>query len=131
MEGTRCIKCMANGNPSVFAVTPETNVHFLVDMTGEYDITFVNGCLSIPIENAQTYEQYRLPDAELEQYFSSLLDRIMTEWGLDRTKLDICAIQSELLTQYWTAWQRMGYVHRNDPRPPMMALYAPKKKSWL
>ena len=43
---------MSDGNPSVILVAPGTNVHLFVDMTDTGNVTFANGSVSIPVENA-------------------------------------------------------------------------------
>ena len=133
MTGTYCIKCMSDGNPSVILVAPGTNVHLFVDMTDTGNVTFANGSVSIPVENAKNYEGYHsLPQEELDEYFNELMKRVMNALVQeDRTTLDICSIQAGLLEQYWSRWTRQGYVHRNSTRPGVMAHYGQQKKSWF
>ena len=133
MNGTYCIKCMSDGNPSVIMVAPGTNVHLFVDMTDTGSVTFANGSVSIPVDNAKNYEDYHaLPQEELEDYFNELMKRIMNALVQeDRTAVDICAIQASLLEQYWSRWIRQGYVHRSSARPGVLALYVQQKKSWF
>ena len=115
MTGTYCIKCLSDGNPSVIMVAPGTNVHLFVDMTDTGNVTFANGTVSIPVENAQYYEDYHIPQSELEEYFNELMKRVMSALVQeDRATLDICAIRASLLEQYWNRWLRQGYVHRNS-----------------
>ena len=128
-----CIKCLSDGNPSVILVAPGTNVHLFVDMTDTGNVTFANGSVSIPVENAGYYEGYHsLPGEELDEYFNELMKRVMNALVQeDRTTLDICSIQAGLLEQYWSRWTRQGYVHRNSTRPGVMAQYGQQKKSWF
>lgn len=124
---------MSDGNPSVILVAPGTNVHLFVDMTDTGNVTFANGSVSIPVENAKNYEGYHsLPQEELDEYFNELMKRVMHALVQeDRTTLDICSIQAGLLEQYWSRWTRQGYVHRNSTRPGVMAHYGQQKKSWF
>ena len=124
---------MSDGNPSVILVAPGTNVHLFVDMTDTGNVTFANGSVSIPVENAKNYEGYHsLPQEELDEYFNELMKRVMHALVQeDRTTLDICSIQAGLLEQYWSRWTRQGYVHRNSTRPGVMAQYGQQKKSWF
>ena len=133
MSGTYCIKCMSDGNPSVILVAPGTNVHLFVDMTDTGNVTFANGSVSIPVENAKNYEGYHsLPPEERDEYFNELMKRVMHALVQEeRTTLDICSIQAGLLEQYWSRWTRQGYVHRNSTRPGVMAQYGQQKKSWF
>ena len=128
-----CIKCMSDGNPSVILVTPGTNVHLFVDMTDTGNVTFANGSVSIPVENAKNYEGYnRIPQAELDEYFNELMKRVMNALVEgERDTLDICSIRAALLEQYWSRWVRQGYVHRSSARPGVMALYSQQRKSWF
>lgn len=128
-----CIKCLSDGNPSVILVAPGTNVHLFVDMTDTGNVTFANGSVSIPVENAKYFEDYRsLPHEELEDYFNELMKRVMNALAQEeRSTLDICAIRANLLEQYWSRWLRQGYVHRNSIRPSVMGLYSQQKKSWF
>ena len=102
-------------------------------MTDTGNVTFANGSVSIPVENAKNYEGYRsLPQEELDEYFNELMKRVMNALVQeDRTTLDICSIQAGLLEQYWSRWTRQGYVHRNSTRPGVMAHYGQQKKSWF
>ena len=124
---------MSDGNPSVILVAPGTNVHLFVDMTDTGNVTFANGSVSIPVENAKNYEGYHsLPQEELDEYFNELMKRVMHALVQEeRTTLDICSIQAGLLEQYWSRWTRQGYVHRNSTRPGVMAHYGQQKKSWF
>ena len=132
MSGTYCIKCMSDGNPSVILVAPGTNVHLFVDMTDTGNVTFANGSVSIPVENAKNYEGYHSLPQELDEYFNELMKRVMHALVQEeRTTLDICSIQAGLLEQYWSRWTRQGYVHRNSTRPGVMAQYGQQKKSWF
>lgn len=132
MTGTYCIKCLSDGNPSVIMVAPGTNVHLFVDMTDTGNVTFANGTVSIPVENAQYYEDYHIPQSELEEYFNELMKRVMSALVQeDRATLDICAIRASLLEQYWNRWLRQGYVHRNSIRPTVLNLYPQQKKTWF
>ena len=133
MTGTYCIKCMSDGNPSVIMVAPGTNVHLFVDMTDTGNVTFANGTVSIPVENAKNYECYHsLPQEELDEYFNELMKRVMNALVQeDRATLDICSIRASLLEQYWSRWTRQGYVHRGSVRPGVMGLYTQQKKSWF
>ena len=132
MNGTYCIKCLSDGNPSVIMVAPGTNVHLFVDMTDSGNVTFANGTVSIPVENAKYYEDYHIPQSELEEYFNELMKRVMSALVQeDRATLDICAIRASLLEQYWNRWLRQGYVHRNSIRPTVLSLYPQQKKSWF
>ena len=132
MNGTYCIKCLSDGNPSVIMVAPGTNVHLFVDMTDSGNVTFANGSVSIPVENAKYYEDYHIPQSELEEYFNELMKRVMSALVQeDRATLDICAIRASLLEQYWNRWLRQGYVHRNSIRPTVLSLYPQQKKSWF
>ena len=133
MTGTYCIKCMSDGNPSVIMVAPGTNVHLFVDMTDTGNVTFANGTISIPVENAKNYEGYHsLPQEELDEYFNELMKRVMNGLMTESlATLDICAIRASLLEQYWSRWIRQGYVHRSSTRPGVMGLYAQQKKSWF
>ena len=133
MSGTYCIKCMSDGYPSVILVAPGTNVHLFVDMTDTGNVTFANGSVSIPVENAKNYEGYHsLPQEELDEYFNELMKRVLHALVQEeRTTLDICSIQAGLLEQYWSRWTRQGYVHRNSTRPGVMAQYGQQKKSWF
>lgn len=132
MNGTYCIKCLSDGNPSVIMVAPGTNVHLFVDMTDSGNVTFANGTVSIPVENAKYYEDYHIPQSELEEYFNELMKRVMSALVQeDRATLDICAIRASLLEQYWNRWLRQGYVHRNSIRPTVLGLYPQQKKSWF
>lgn len=128
-----CIKCLSDGNPSVILVAPGTNVHLFVDMTDTGSVTFANGSVSIPVENAGYYEGYHsLPGEELDEYFNELMKRVMKALvEEERNTLDICAIRASLLEQYWSRWTRQGYVHRNSARPGVMGLYTQQKKSWF
>lgn len=131
MYNNYAIRCMVNGNPSLFSIATGTNVHLYVDMIGDKDVSFSYGSISIPIENAKNYLSYQeLPRIELDRYLHRLLTKVMEAHSKAAVQLlDICEIQCQTLDAYWEHWLSCGYVHPEDPVPALLICYKRKKKS--
>ena len=122
---------MVNGNPSLFYITPGTNVQFYIDNKGGCETSFSYGSISIPIDSIDTYASYQdIPNAELQYYFHLLLRNVTRLYSENSGKdLDICAIQYDLLNQLWPRWISKGYVSEKTPRPVVMRIYRSLSKS--